>query len=334
MEDRKTIFLGCGTGRCGTESMSRLIDDCQSAVCSHERKPVLPWICNEELFLERVKHFSDAPSTLIGDVASSYLPYVEHFIHSLPSTKVICLERDRQEVINSFMVKTLGYNHWRNHEGKYWIKHPYWDNTFPKYEIDDKAKAIGAYWDEYHTKVIDIAQKYPKHVKILGVDTLNSIEGQKKIFDFLEIEEICRVYKEDCRYNVQKFDKSLADPQYETRFIKKLSKALNDLVILISQSDTSVIVVDEGFRDYLHYSSGYGSIPFTERDNVYWGPPIDDEAAIQEVERLRISGASHIAFAWWTSWWFDYYKEFHNYLRSNFECLIENDRLVIFNLRK
>lgn len=333
MKDKKTIFIGCGTGRCGTESVSRLINHCQNAVCTHEKKPLLPWIFDEELFLDRIKYFSQASSRLIGDVASFYLPYLERFIHWFPWIKIISLERDRQEVIHSFMVKTLGYNHWEIHDGTHWIKNPHWDESYPKYEIDDKAKAIGAYWDEYHKKVNDIAQKYPNNVKILGVDVLNTMEGQKKIFDFLEIQEKSRVYKDACRYNFQKLEIDVLDPSYDRSFLNKLFNAFKDLESIIFPSDR-FIAVDEGFRDYLHFSSGHLGTPFLERDNQYWGIPADDETAINELERLRISGASHIVFAWWAYWWLNYFKDFQNYLRSNFKCSLENDRLVIFDLRK
>ncbi len=75
-------------------------------------------------------------------------------------------------------------------------------------------------------------------------------------------------------------------------------------------------------------------IPFPERDGQYWGPPEDDDTAIQELGRLRRSGASFIAFAWPAFWWLDYYSEFHRHLRSEFRCVLQNDRLVVFDLRR
>jgi hypothetical protein len=74
------------------------------------------------------------------------------------------------------------------------------------------------------------------------------------------------------------------------------------------------------------------TIPFLERDGQYWGPPADDEIAIQELERLRRTGAAFIVFAWSAFWWLDYYAAFHRYLRSRYPCRLENDRLVAFDL--
>lgn len=74
-------------------------------------------------------------------------------------------------------------------------------------------------------------------------------------------------------------------------------------------------------------------LPFLEREGQYWGPPPDDATAIREFERLRHAGARFMVFAWQAFWWFDYYVELHRHLRSNFRCLLENERLVAFDLR-
>jgi SAM-dependent methyltransferase len=76
------------------------------------------------------------------------------------------------------------------------------------------------------------------------------------------------------------------------------------------------------------------AIPFLERDGLYWGPPSDDETAIRELERLRRSGAGFIVFGWPAFWWLDYYAELNRYLRSRFRCVLENERLVVFDLRQ
>jgi hypothetical protein len=75
------------------------------------------------------------------------------------------------------------------------------------------------------------------------------------------------------------------------------------------------------------------TIPFLERDGRYWGAPPDDATAIQELVRLRQSGANFIVFAWPAFWWLDYYAKLHDYLRSRFPCVLENERLILFDLR-
>jgi len=79
--------------------------------------------------------------------------------------------------------------------------------------------------------------------------------------------------------------------------------------------------------------AGRSRLPFLERDGEYWGPPEDDEAAIRELERLRSAGAEFILFAWPAFWWLDYYAQFSGHLRSGSACRLENDRLIVFDLR-
>lgn len=75
------------------------------------------------------------------------------------------------------------------------------------------------------------------------------------------------------------------------------------------------------------------AIPFLEKDGKYWGPPADDESAIRELQRLREAGAAFIAFSWHAFWWLEHYKGFFQHLKSQYQCLLRNERLVIFNLR-
>lgn len=74
-------------------------------------------------------------------------------------------------------------------------------------------------------------------------------------------------------------------------------------------------------------------IPFLERNGHYWGSPPDDATAISELERLRQAGARLLVVAWPAFWWLDHYVGFHRYLRANFSCVAENDRMIAFRLQ-
>jgi hypothetical protein len=89
-----------------------------------------------------------------------------------------------------------------------------------------------------------------------------------------------------------------------------------------------VILADDG-----HLGQGpRRSLPFLEHDGLYWGPPADDGTAISELERMRAAGASFFVLAWPVFWWIDCYSRFYDYLRSQFRCLRQNDRLLVFDL--
>jgi hypothetical protein len=78
---------------------------------------------------------------------------------------------------------------------------------------------------------------------------------------------------------------------------------------------------------------GRWRVPFLEREGEYWGTPSDDATAVQEFERLRREGADFMVFGWPAFWWLDYYSGLHSHLRTSFDCVLENERLIVFDLR-
>jgi SAM-dependent methyltransferase len=112
---------------------------------------------------------------------------------------------------------------------------------------------------------------------------------------------------------------------------EELYLAAAELAGLLPQG-APFILVDE---DHLPkgWVRGHHPVPFPERDGVYWGKPKDDETAIQELERLSRSGLQFLVFAWPAFWWLSYYAGLRRHLRSHFGCLLDNERLVVFDLR-
>jgi O-methyltransferase len=111
----------------------------------------------------------------------------------------------------------------------------------------------------------------------------------------------------------------------------RLDLTIQEIAALIPPGDAFILVDERQIGSEL--VAGRRAIPFLERDGQYWGRPPDDITAIRELERLRRSGASFISFAWPAFWWLDYYAELSRHLRSEFQCILENDRLVVFDLR-
>lgn len=109
-------------------------------------------------------------------------------------------------------------------------------------------------------------------------------------------------------------------------------EAIEEIITLIPPGDTFILVDgDEWATGDL--VAGRRRIPFLEQDGQYWGAPPDDKTAIRELERLRHAGASFIVFAWPAFWWLDYYSEFHRHIRESFRCVLDNDRIAVFDMR-
>lgn len=110
---------------------------------------------------------------------------------------------------------------------------------------------------------------------------------------------------------------------------------INQAIQVVSEiipPDDTFILVNQDLWGNSKVIAGRRCISFPEKDGQYWGPPPDDDTAIQELERLRRSGAKFMVFVWPFLWWLDCYPGLHQYLRSECRCVLENDRLVVFDL--
>jgi SAM-dependent methyltransferase len=114
-------------------------------------------------------------------------------------------------------------------------------------------------------------------------------------------------------------------------WLDQVRLATREVEALVPPAGAFILI--DGGKWGLGAAGGRRPIPFLERDGQYWGPPPDDETAVRELERLRRAGASFLVLGWPAFWWREYYAGFHGYVRARFPCLLENERLVVFDLR-
>jgi len=81
-------------------------------------------------------------------------------------------------------------------------------------------------------------------------------------------------------------------------------------------------------------AEGRRAIPFLGRGDEFWGTSSDDEVVLAQLDRHRRQGASHLVFWWTCFWWLDHFPIFKQHLYSQFPCVLENDRLLVFELEK
>ena len=97
----------------------------------------------------------------------------------------------------------------------------------------------------------------------------------------------------------------------------------------------SFVLVDGGEWGEAFCPPGRKALPLVQRNGENWGPPADDAAAIDELQRAyREHDANYIVFWWTVYWWLDHYEQFHQWLRSNHQCILENERLIVFELQE
>ena len=118
-----------------------------------------------------------------------------------------------------------------------------------------------------------------------------------------------------------------------TGWFNRLRSAADEIKKVVHAGET-FILVDQDKWGSIGCLADRHRIPFLERDGVYNGQPKNSEEAIRELDRLRATGANFIAFVWSSFWWLEYYERFHTSLCSRFRCVLENERLVVFDLNQ
>ena len=209
----KKLIINIGTGRSGSVSLSNFLSNQKKMRVLHEGKlkekgirKLIKWKNDEDeliKWLNKLLKIKDN-NNFVGDTGMYFLPYVELIIKNFPNTKIIGLIRDKKEVVNSYIKKTAGRNHWYNHDGKKWKIDKKWDDCFPTYNEKDKQKALEKYWDEYYISTKNLMKKYPTYVKMWTIKEFNSIKGKNEILDFIEY-SLKRKINDEIRLNQNKF---------------------------------------------------------------------------------------------------------------------------------
>jgi hypothetical protein len=121
---------------------------------------------------------------------------------------------------------------------------------------------------------------------------------------------------------------ALRSPQRSSQAAaEQMRRARAELIRLIPSDEPFALVDEEQLRSTLPH---HRALPFPAREGIYWGPPRDSEGAIEEAERLRVSGVKRLVFIWSTFWWLDHYGDFARYLERNWPVQLRTELMTVF----
>lgn len=69
-----------------------------------------------------------------------------------------------------------------------------------------------------------------------------------------------------------------------------------------------------------------------ERDGEYWGPPANDQEAIEQLECHRAAGCRQIVFAAHCFWWLEHYSGLGAHLTEQYRCSRRTEHSIVFEL--
>lgn len=131
---------------------------------------------------------------------------------------------------------------------------------------------------------------------------------------------------------VQAYYRRYIDRNIDRKWQSDIRRLSTEIESLIPEESTLVVVDDGNFGAEVFPQRH--PVPFLEREGQYWGPPVNDDAAIQAVELMRERGAEFLVVIWPAFWWLDYYQGWSEYLHSRYKCIKQNNRIVLFDLRQ
>ncbi len=193
----RSLIIGLGTGRCGTQSLARLLSLQKHYKVKHELGKPLPWAFSLfaiEKKVEELKCYN-------GDIAFYYLNYVRYLKKNYPNIKFVCLKRDRNETIESYLIKSEDRNNWLNHNETQWKKSPVFYNSYPKYNVQTKREALEQYYDDYYKQAEIFAFEFPGLFKVFPMQYLNTDKGVTQILSHCGFTLKEMILNTDCHFN-------------------------------------------------------------------------------------------------------------------------------------
>lgn len=194
----KKYIIGIGTGRSGTTSLARLLDNCENVHVTHEDMPALAWH-KRDLHVEQAMSYWDALQwprncTHVGDVAAWHLNYIPNYIEQLGDVQVIAVWREEDKVVRSWLkvLQWKGFLLQNDTPGQ---------RMWPTFDCDPET-AVRRYWRIYNHRVNKLVGRFPDRVHRCHVDHLNTKWGQSRLMSLAGIPKPQRRLSDDTKRNV------------------------------------------------------------------------------------------------------------------------------------
>lgn len=290
-------------------------------IISIEPHPKLLPILKRNLDVNRIIEYSIIPYAVGAKSSAGYMSLRQGYEKNIGGSHVSIIEENSKNTDSDSIIVTTIDNIIESLENKLKSK----QISFIKIDIEgmelEALKGATNLLEKHHPQLA---------IELISLESLSAVKAFLKNFGYIDVGKFCSA---PTYHFINPSIHELRSDwwSFEYSNMNRLRLASNEINVSIPPGHSFILVDENNFPAEI--VTGRCPIPFLEKDGQYWGAPADDETAIREVERLQQAGAGFIVFAWNTFWWLEYYSEFNKYLRSKFRCELENDRLVIFDLK-
>ena len=166
--ENKRLIIGLGSGRCGTTSLAHLLNMQDDTDITHEDhvEGIFGLTRDSEvnLALFCLIDMLARDESIVGDIGYHWLKFVPTLMAFQGNKRFICLKRDKEETINSFVNYPIQKTN------------PMSNSTREEFEN---------YYDQYYLQTDYYGMRYPETFRTFQIDSLNSETGQRDILNFL-----------------------------------------------------------------------------------------------------------------------------------------------------
>lgn len=116
---------------------------------------------------------------------------------------------------------------------------------------------------------------------------------------------------------------------HANEWMTKLIRATKTFQSVISPESTTILIDDQLLGP--GFVQGHKCLPFTARNGVYNGAPVDGVTGADELKQMiAANDVSHIVVAWPSFWWLDQYPEIRDFLDRNCNIAVATEELVCY----
>lgn len=183
------MIFGMGTGRCGTWTLHRILQNQPDTVVTHEGF-ANPWEPDYCIFYEAILNMLvNYRAPIIGNIGWYWINYVGRILNSFDDPKCVCLKRPMDQVVTSFMNYLPGVNKWTDPLSVYWKPTVYSitpdRDQWPRYDAPRK-RALERYWKDYYATAEFWQNRLPNNFLLIDMhEALNTEDGQHRMLSFL-----------------------------------------------------------------------------------------------------------------------------------------------------